>query len=380
MAATVRRHPPGLRGGVRREPTRRSARRAWWWWRRRAPRTPHERERLDGRGHASASRPPWACLRTWWPSCRRARCPRPRAARSGARATRDLYLAGALGRAARHAARPMRRLGLAARSREAARPPPSPAAGRGLYAAYLAVARRGPSRLLVWLPVALVPSRRAAPRAARARVRARPLCLAGLPARASRAGAPPAGAAALLLASNHASYVDVPALLAAPARATSCSWPRGGAAAGPLVGHLRPAGRPPHRRPLRRRGRAWPTPSSWPGRSSAGESVLLFPEGTFTAAAGPAPVPPGRLQGRGGDRRARRAPGPPRARARRAARRPCVPRPGRDPRSGSATPIAPEGTDWRAVVALRDRVADAIAAHCGEPRLDLVAARTGAAE
>ena len=34
----------------------------------------------------------------------------------------------------------------------------------------------------------------------------------------------------------------------------------------------------------------------------------------------------------------------------------------------------PEGDGWRAVVDLRDRVADAIAAHCGEPRLDLVAA------
>ena len=36
--------------------------------------------------------------------------------------------------------------------------------------------------------------------------------------------------------------------------------------------------------------------------------------------------------------------------------------------------MAPSGDDWRAIVSLRDRVAEAIAAHCGEPRLDLVAA------
>ncbi|HET9315400.1 MAG TPA: 1-acyl-sn-glycerol-3-phosphate acyltransferase, partial [Vicinamibacteria bacterium] len=36
--------------------------------------------------------------------------------------------------------------------------------------------------------------------------------------------------------------------------------------------------------------------------------------------------------------------------------------------------VRPEGEGWRAVVSLRDRVAEQIAAHCGEPRLDLVAA------
>ena len=36
-------------------------------------------------------------------------------------------------------------------------------------------------------------------------------------------------------------------------------------------------------------------------------------------------------------------------------------------------PIAPDGEGWRAIVALRDQVAEAIAAHCGEPRLDMVA-------
>jgi hypothetical protein len=50
-----------------------------------------------------------------------------------------------------------------------------------------------------------------------------------------------------------------------------------------------------------------------------------------------------------------------------------LPRPGRILlRVGE--PIAPDGTDMAALVRLRGRVADVIAAHCGEPRLDLVAA------
>jgi fatty-acyl-CoA synthase len=37
-------------------------------------------------------------------------------------------------------------------------------------------------------------------------------------------------------------------------------------------------------------------------------------------------------------------------------------------------PIESAGEGWEAALELRNRVADAIAAHCGEPRLDLVAA------
>jgi hypothetical protein len=36
-------------------------------------------------------------------------------------------------------------------------------------------------------------------------------------------------------------------------------------------------------------------------------------------------------------------------------------------------PVPPSGSDLADLVRLRDRVADAIAADCGEPRLDLVA-------
>ncbi|MGE5102536.1 MAG: hypothetical protein ACM3SX_21315, partial [Deltaproteobacteria bacterium] len=32
-------------------------------------------------------------------------------------------------------------------------------------------------------------------------------------------------------------------------------------------------------------------------------------------------------------------------------------------------PIDPTGRDWKAAIDLRDRAANAIAAHCGEPRL-----------
>jgi 1-acyl-sn-glycerol-3-phosphate acyltransferase len=105
---------------------------------------------------------------------------------------------------------------------------------------------------------------------------------------------------------------------------------------------------------------------------AAGRKVLLFPEGTFTAAPGlrpfrlgafkaavesGTPVVPMALRGtrqvlRGDD---------------------FLPRPGRVTLWIGA-PIVPSGDDWRAIVSLRDRVAEAIAAHCDEPRLDLVAA------
>jgi fatty-acyl-CoA synthase len=103
----------------------------------------------------------------------------------------------------------------------------------------------------------------------------------------------------------------------------------------------------------------------------SGRSVLFFPEGTFAWSAGlrpfrlgafkiaveaGVPVVPIAIHGLRGmmhpDRR--------------------VVRPG-SVHLRVAPPIAPDGNDWRALVALRDRVAEAIAARCGEPRLDLVA-------
>jgi 1-acyl-sn-glycerol-3-phosphate acyltransferase len=99
--------------------------------------------------------------------------------------------------------------------------------------------------------------------------------------------------------------------------------------------------------------------------------VLLFPEGTFTAAAGlrpfrlgtfkaavdtGVPIVPMALSGTRAVLRAGQA----------------IPRPG-PVHLWIGEPIPPEGDGWRAVVSLRDRVAAEIAGHDPEPRLDLVA-------
>jgi len=104
----------------------------------------------------------------------------------------------------------------------------------------------------------------------------------------------------------------------------------------------------------------------------AGERVLFFPEGTFVAATGLRPFRLGAFMAAAmagasivpvalrGTRRVMRGDWG-------------LPRPG--PVSlWVGEPIAPEGTDMASLVRTRARVADAIAAHCGEPRLDLVAA------
>jgi 1-acyl-sn-glycerol-3-phosphate acyltransferase len=104
----------------------------------------------------------------------------------------------------------------------------------------------------------------------------------------------------------------------------------------------------------------------------SGESVLVFPEATFTASAG---LRPFRL---GAFKTAVETGTPVIPIAIRGARQVLrdgfrVPRPG-PIRIWIGAPVSADGTGWRDVVELRDRVANAIAAHCGEPRLDLVAA------
>jgi 1-acyl-sn-glycerol-3-phosphate acyltransferase len=102
-----------------------------------------------------------------------------------------------------------------------------------------------------------------------------------------------------------------------------------------------------------------------------GGSVLFFPEGTFTGAAGLRPFRLGAFQAAAQAGAAvvplallgTRATLPEKA---------WLPRP-RTIRLWIGAPVAAEGEGWRAVVALRDRVANAIASRCGEPRLDLVA-------
>jgi 1-acyl-sn-glycerol-3-phosphate acyltransferase len=172
-----------------------------------------------------------------------------------------------------------------------------------------------------------------------------------------------------LFASNHASYVDVLALLALvpgdfvfAAKAEVAAWP--------LIGTL-----------VRRAGHL--TIERFDVSQSVadagkvaraleeGHSVVLFPEGTFTAAPGQRPFRLGTFKAAvetgvpvvplalRGTRRVLRA-------------GQTIPRPG-PIHLWIGEPIPPAGDGWRAVVALRDRVATEIAAHSSEPRLDLVA-------
>ena len=104
----------------------------------------------------------------------------------------------------------------------------------------------------------------------------------------------------------------------------------------------------------------------------SGSNVLFFPEGTFVAATG---LRPFRL---GAFNAAARAGAPIVPLALRGTRRVLrgelrLPRPG--PISlWVGEPVEPRGLEMTELVALRARVADAIAAECGEARLDLVAA------
>jgi 1-acyl-sn-glycerol-3-phosphate acyltransferase len=179
------------------------------------------------------------------------------------------------------------------------------------------------------------------------------------------------GSGPFVLAANHCSYADVPVLMALlpvdflfVAKKEVLSYP--------LVGRfVRKAGHLTVDRDDAQQGLA--DAGAVARALEAGRSVLFFPEGTFSAAAGLRPfrlgafklavdagvsVVPLALRGTRHVLRAEHL----------------VPRPG-PVRLWIGDPIPPAGEGWRSVVALRDRVADAVAAHCGEPRLDLVAAR-----
>ena len=179
-----------------------------------------------------------------------------------------------------------------------------------------------------------------------------------LPARPSRARAPARRGPVRARRPTTPSYVDVPALVALlpldflfVAKKEVLSWP--------LVRPLVRKRRPPDRGPLRRAAERGRRRAGRRAPSRRATRVLFFPEGTFTARGGPAAVPAGRLQDRGGGRRAGGAPRAAAARAR-VLRDGGVAAPARARSgSGSARRCAAEGDGWRAVVALRDRVADA---------------------
>jgi 1-acyl-sn-glycerol-3-phosphate acyltransferase len=171
----------------------------------------------------------------------------------------------------------------------------------------------------------------------------------------------------LVLVSNHTSYADTPVLLSAlpidfvfVAMKEILSWR--------VVGTLA------------RRGRH-PTVDRWQAQRSvadaaavesrlrSGEALLFFAEGGFRQASG---LRPFRL----GAFRAAVASGAPvvqialRGGRRILAEGARLPRPGRIS-VWIGDPLMPTGTGWRAIVDLRNRTADQIALHCGEPRLQV---------
>jgi 1-acyl-sn-glycerol-3-phosphate acyltransferase len=279
-------------------------------------------------------------------------------------ATKDLYASGGLGKSART---PLgRRLALLAGALWGELSPRLRVVPRGLYALYLLLALV-PAAAVVWLVALILPGRRMlfalerwAAYAALRIIGCR-LTVEGLEHLATPGP--------LLLASNHASYADVPAMLALVprpflfvAKKEVRRWP--------LVGTF-----------VRRCGHVMV--ERWDSKESVadagrlaraledGDSVLVFPEGTFVGATGlrpfrlglfktavetGAPIVPMALRGTRHVLRGDTA----------------LPRPGAI-HLWIGPAIAPVGDGWRAVVELRDAVAATIAEHCGEPVLDIVA-------
>jgi 1-acyl-sn-glycerol-3-phosphate acyltransferase len=172
-----------------------------------------------------------------------------------------------------------------------------------------------------------------------------------------------------LLVANHASYADVPALMALlPLSFLFLS--KREALRYPVIGtYLRRCGHLTVDRFDVQRSLA--DASDVRRAVEEGRSVLLFPEATFTAEDGLRPFRMGAFK------IAAEAGVPVVPLALRGTRR--VLRDLGWPRPGPihlwiGEPHRAPGRDWRAMVELRDRTAEAIAARCGEPRLDVVAA------
>ena len=255
----------------------------------------------------------------------------------------------------------------ARRPRSSSRAPGRDARARLLYAAWLALALP-PLLLPAWALVVLVPSRRFGFALARFTVRTG-LRLMGIRLEVSGLERLPRQGP-LVLACNHASYADVVALVALlpidvlfVAKREVLGYP--------LVASF-----------VRRCGHL--TVDRWDAVQSvadadvvaralaAGSDVLFFPEGTFVAATGLRPFRLGAFMA------AARAGAPLVPLALRGTRHVLrgdwgLPRPGRLS-LWVGDPIRPRGTDMAALVALRAEAMDRIAEHCGEPRLDLVAA------
>lgn len=279
--------------------------------------------------------------------------------------TKELYVAGSLGDRARERTSWRRRISLVIGAALSPVRTGLARAGYGIYLGYIAVmiAVMVP---LIWLLAKVLPGRAAMFTLGRTASRAL-LRLFGC--RLSVEGSeniPLSGG--VLLASNHTSYADIPTLLALiprnflfVAKHDVVSWPLIGA-------FVRKAGHIPVDRLDVQQSLA--DASAVPDRLADGEAILFFAEGTFRDTTGlrpfrlgafaaavetGIPVVPVAIRGarqflRGDSRR---------------------PRPGRI-HLWIGKPISPEGTGLQAVVALRDRVAAAIAEHCGEPQLNIV--------
>ncbi len=280
-------------------------------------------------------------------------------------ATRELYRTGRLGRPAGTTPAQKVRLGtglLGARLRRGGE-----ATRRAAYGAYLA-GILALLALMFWPVAILLPGKRAARRLARIAARLG-LRLAGC--RLSLEGVEHlAGDAPLLMVSNHTSYIDVAVLLALiprdfvfVAKREVLRWP--------LVGlFVRRARHITVDRASAHDGVA--TAARVAAAIQDGDSVLVFPEATFTRAPG---LRPFRL---GAFKTAVETGTPIIPVAVRGARQVL--------RDGSRLPkpgpihvwvggrLALEGPDWRHTVALRDAAAETIAAHSGEPRLDMIVA------
>jgi fatty-acyl-CoA synthase len=180
----------------------------------------------------------------------------------------------------------------------------------------------------------------------------------------------------LVLVTNHTSYADTPVLLAAlpidfafVAMREVLAWP--------LIGTLVRRGRHPtvdRAHPQRSVADA----AAISRRLRAGEAMLFFAEGGFSGVRGLRPFRLGAFE-------AAVAAGVPVVPVALHGSRELLPAGRRVPRPGRVRvwvgePIQPAGTGWPAAVALRDQAAEAVAAHCGEPRLEAAARTTARSE
>jgi 1-acyl-sn-glycerol-3-phosphate acyltransferase len=276
-------------------------------------------------------------------------------------ATRSAYLAGVLGQPAPSVASQWTRLILAACAGRARRLLGSlPLLGRAVHLAALLALTVPP----LWLSVLLAPTGAAADRAVRLWCRL-VLTLSGCAPRVE-GRRELAGPGPMVLAANHASYLDVAILMAALPRPVRFVAKRELGRV-PIVGRvIRKVGHI-----TVERGRASQSAADAEGITRAlahGASVVVFPEGTFRRAPG---IQPFRL---GAFKAAIDAAVPVVAVAIRGARD-VLPDGAWLPRRSPITvtigdPITPTGRTWTEIVRLRDRVRAEIVRVTGEPAVD----------